>query len=260
MLKLVTVISPAKKLDFDSAAPVDSSSEYRFADEAQSLIEQLKKLSVQSIRDLMALSDSLAKLNHERYHAWQPIMTPANSKQALFAFKGDVYVGLAAETLTNEQILHAQGSLRILSGLYGLLRPLDAIQPYRLEMGTRLETSAGKNLYQFWGDKITEILNADVAEQGAELLLNLASNEYFKSVNMRKLNVPVISPVFKDEVNGVYKVVSFYAKKARGLMVRYLLENPPATLDDLKAFDYAGYRYSAQDSDKNAFVFTREEQ
>lgn len=260
MVKMLAVISPAKTLDFDNEAPVDTISEYRFPKQSQALIDTLKKLSTSKIKSLMSLSDKLAQLNVDRYKAWQPEMTPQNSKQAVFAFQGDVYTGLAANTLTESQIAKMQDSLRILSGLYGLLRPFDSIQPYRLEMGTKLKNAAGDNLYQFWGEQITKALNDDIAETGADVLINLASQEYFKAVDPKALSVPVINPVFMDEKNGKYKIISFFAKKARGLMVRYLVEQEPATLESLKAFDYAGYRFSASESDDSTWVFKRKEQ
>jgi cytoplasmic iron level regulating protein YaaA (DUF328/UPF0246 family) len=223
-------------------------------------MEHLRKLSVSDVKSLMKLSDNLAELNVDRYNAWQPVMTPANSKQALFAFKGDVYTGLSADTLTKPQIKAAQNKLRILSGLYGLLKPLDNIQPYRLEMGTRLTNSRGSNLYEFWGSQITDMLNDDIAEVKANYLVNLASQEYFRAVNVKALSVPVINPIFKDEKNGEYKIISFFAKKARGLMVRYLLDVKPKTLKELKAFNYDGYEYCAQESDALNWVYKRVEQ
>lgn len=260
MVKLLAVISPAKTLDFDTESPVDQATDYRFPEEAQALIDILKEKSEQDIQSLMKLSEKLAALNVNRYKQWQPVMTAGNSKQAMFAFKGDVYTGLSAGTLTEPQINKAQQHLRILSGLYGLLRPLDSIQPYRLEMGTRLINPKGKNLYEFWGDKITRQLNKDLSSSGAEALVNLASEEYFKSVNTAQLDCPVITPVFKDEKNGKYKIISFFAKKARGMMVRYLLDNDLQSLQQLKKFDYAGYQYSETESSEHEWVFKRPEQ
>lgn len=258
MLKLMAVISPAKTLDFESSAPVEEVSHFRCEDQSQTLIDVLKRKSVSDIKNLMKLSDKLAQLNVDRYAQWQPIMTPQNSKQALFAFKGDVYTGLSAETLTAEQCEKAQNSLRILSGLYGLLRPLDSIQPYRLEMGTSLVTEQGTNLYQFWGDTVTDLLNGDIQQTESEVLLNLASIEYFRAVNTARLSVPVITPMFKDKKNGEYKIISFFAKKARGLMVRYMLDHSIQTLDDLRAFNYAGYRYDSASSSQDEWVFLRD--
>ena len=260
MVKMLAVISPAKTLDFESEAPINETTEFRFGDDAQSLIEILKTKSTEDIASLMSLSDKLAQLNVDRYQQWQPVMTPTNSKQALFAFQGDVYTGLSAQTLTVKQIKHAQEKLRILSGLYGLLRPLDAIQPYRLEMGTRLHNPQGTNLYQFWGDRLTNQLNSDIADTGADVLVNLASQEYFKAIDSKQVAVPVITPIFKDEKNGQYKIISFFAKKARGMMVRYLLDQSPTSMKALKAFDYAGYEYCDAESDKFNWVFKRQEQ
>lgn len=259
MVKLLAVISPAKTLDFESDPPVDTSTEFKFSEEAQTLIDVLKTKSVADIKKRMKLSDALAELNVDRYQSWHPVMTQTNSKQALFAFKGDVYTGLSAETLTKAQINAAQHHLRILSGLYGLLKPLDRIQPYRLEMGTKLDTDQGKNLYAFWGDKITDYLNHEIKTEGAQALINLASNEYFKAVKAANVSVPVITPTFLDEKNGDYKIISFFAKKARGLMVRYLLDNDVQSLEDLKGFDYAGYQYSQDESDELNWVFKRAE-
>lgn len=257
MLKMLAVISPAKTLDFDSIAPIDKSSEYRFSNQAHTLIKQLRTLPSTDIKAMMKLSDKLTELNVSRYHQWQIDMTPTNSKQALFAFKGDVYTGLNAETLTRPQIDRAQQRVRILSGLYGLLRPLDRIQPYRLEMGTRLKNEQGDHLYHYWGGQITDALAADIEQEQATVLINLASNEYFKAVQPSSLPVPVITPLFKDEKNGQYKIISFYAKKARGLMVRYLLENSLEQLSDLKAFNYGGYQYCDEESTSTDWVFKR---
>ncbi|WP_320823362.1 peroxide stress protein YaaA [Reinekea sp.] len=257
MVKFFAVISPAKTLDFESESPIDISSRYRCVDQSSALISQLRSLSVTEIQTLMHLSEPLAQLNVARYQAWQGKMTQANSKQALFAFKGDVYTGLNAQTLTVPQIETAQQRVRIISGLYGLLRPLDKIQPYRLEMGTRLKTEQGANLYTFWGNRITELLNLDMKAADAKVLVNLASLEYSKAINSKLVTVPMITPVFKDEKNGDYKVISFFAKKARGMMVRYLLEGQITDLDGIKAFDYGGYHYSAADSDQRVWTFKR---
>ena len=257
MVKFFAVISPAKTLDFESEAPTDDSSRYRCAEQASALISRLQSLSVPDIQTLMHLSEPLAQLNVARYQAWQSKMTQANSKQALFAFRGDVYTGLNADTLTEPQIATAQQRVRIISGLYGLLRPLDKIQPYRLEMGTRLKTDQGANLYDFWGSRITELLNADLQAADAEVLVNLASLEYSKAIKSKSVNVPMITPVFKDEKNGDYKIISFFAKKARGMMVRYLLEGQIKDLEGIKAFDYGGYQYSAADSDQQVWTFKR---
>lgn len=260
MVKLLAVISPAKTLDFETQSPIETHTDYRLAEQAQGLMENLRQLDVAEIQKLMKLSEPLAQLNVTRNQQWQPVMTPQNSKQALFAFKGDVYTGLSAQTLTEPQLNQAQHSLRILSGLYGLLKPLDLIQPYRLEMGTRLANEHGNNLYAYWGESITDLLIDDIKSQQAEVIVNLASQEYFKAVKVKRLPVPVITPIFKDEKNGTFKVISFFAKKARGLMVRYLLENPLKSLDELKRFDYSGYYYCEQESDSLNWVFKRNQQ
>lgn len=260
MLKVLAVISPSKKLDFDQESPISQSTEYRFPDQAQTLIEKLSHCSQAEIKALMKLSDNLAQLNKQRYQAWSPTMTEANSKQALFAFIGDVYTGLSATTLELPQIEKAQETVRMLSGLYGLLRPLDRIQPYRLEMGTALKIGQAKNLYSFWGDKITQLLNEDLKHTQADILLNLASQEYFKAVQVKDVNARVITPLFKDKKNGEYKIISFFAKKARGLMVRYLLDHELKDINDLKAFNYAGYQFCETRSSNDEWVFIREEQ
>jgi cytoplasmic iron level regulating protein YaaA (DUF328/UPF0246 family) len=205
----------------------------------------------------MKLSDKLATLNVSRYQEWQKTHTTLNSRPAIYTFMGDVYTGLDAYSLNESDMNYAQESLRILSGLYGLLKPLDLMQAYRLEMGTRLNNDRGSNLYQFWGDIIVDKINDNLQED--ELLVNLASNEYFKAVNKKKLTSPLITPNFLDEKNGQFKVISFYAKKARGLMARYLIENRCETLDEIKAFNLAGYRYDPQQSTKNNPVFIRPE-
>jgi cytoplasmic iron level regulating protein YaaA (DUF328/UPF0246 family) len=260
MVKMVAVISPAKTLDYETESPVDKTTDYRMADEAQSLVSVLRQYSVDDVKQLMKLSDALAELNVDRFKSWQPEMTGANSKQALFAFKGDVYTGLSAYTLTKPQINAAQRQLRILSGLYGLLRPLDAIQPYRLEMGKPLQTSRGKNLYEFWGDSVTDLLNEDIQELGADYLINLASQEYFRAVKSSAVCVPIITPIFKDEKNGEFKIISFFAKKARGLMIRYILDQQPTSLKSLKAFNYDGYKFCEDESDQLNWVFKRNQQ
>ena len=207
----------------------------------------------------MGISEKLGDLNFGRFLNWQPEFTSDNAKQAVLAFKGDVYTGLDAEKLSEKELVWSQDHLRILSGLYGLLRPLDLMQPYRLEMGTKLPNKKGKNLYDFWGNKITDGLNQVLVETGSQVLVNLASNEYFKSVNRSNLNADVITPVFKDWKNGQYKIISFYAKKARGLMSRYIIKNKITDPEKLKQFDVAGYTYNAAMSSAREWIFTREE-
>ncbi|MEH6650248.1 MAG: peroxide stress protein YaaA [Motiliproteus sp.] len=257
---MLILISPAKTLDFETAPTTTVSSQPTLLDHSQLLIDQLRQMPPQAIGSLMKLSDKLASLNAARYETWAQPFSPDNAKQAVLAFKGDVYTGLDAETLTQLQLDYAQQHLGILSGLYGLLKPLDLIQPYRLEMGTKLENARGANLYRFWGDIVTDNVNQALAEQGDDLLVNLASNEYYKSVQPKRLNARVITPIFKDCKNGQYKIISFYAKKARGLMSRYIIENRIDNVEALKAFDSQGYYFSASESSDNELVFKREAQ
>jgi cytoplasmic iron level regulating protein YaaA (DUF328/UPF0246 family) len=254
---MLTVISPAKTLDFETASHTDKHTEPRFLEQSQQLINQLKKLSSQEIANLMKISDKLAGLNMARFQQWQMPFTEENAKQAILAFKGDVYTGLDAETLDEKGLEFAQQHLRILSGLYGVLRPLDLMQPYRLEMGTPFQNDAGRDLYSFWGDQIQTALEAESALSDG-VLINLASNEYFKAVNAKKLKATIITPVFKDWKNGQYKMISFYAKKARGLMSRYIIDQQINSPEKLKQFDSEGYRYSEEMSQKNDWVFIRD--
>ena len=256
---MLFVISPAKNLNENQTAPVAAYSQPDLLADAAVLMEELRRLAPQDIAKLMHVSDKIALLNAERNAAWQPPFTPENAKQAVYLFNGDVYEGLAAESLPPAGVDYLQAHLRILSGLYGLLRPLDLIQPYRLEMGTALANPRGKNLYEFWGDTIAEALNRALAEQQTDTLINLASQEYFKSVS-GKLKARLITPVFKDEKNGQYKVISFYAKRARGLMVRYAAEQQVSEPEELKAFDSEGYAYNAAASNEKEWVFLRAEQ
>jgi len=255
---MLVVISPAKTLDFETPARTNIASTPVFLEDSQVLVERMRELAPADIAKLMKISDKLAVLNSTRYETWSLPFTADNAKQALLAFKGDVYTGLDAETLTPKQDEYAQQHLRILSGLYGVLKPLDLMQPYRLEMGTKLSNARGKDLYQFWGDKITNSLNDELERN--DVLINLASNEYFKSVQPKKLNARIITPVFKDTKNGAQKIISFYAKKARGLMTRYIIENNIDNAEALKDFDVAGYQFEASQSSENEWVFTRPEQ
>ncbi|RWX54193.1 peroxide stress protein YaaA [Photobacterium chitinilyticum] len=257
---MLIVVSPAKTLDYESPLATQNYTQPELTEHSAELIEVCRKLTPVDIASLMKVSDKIAGLNAARFAEWQPEFTSDNARQAILAFKGDVYTGLAAETLSDEGFAYAQQHLRMLSGLYGLLRPLDLMQPYRLEMGTRLANSRGTNLYQFWGDIITDKLNAALAEQGDKLLVNLASNEYFKSVKPKKLDAQLITPVFKDCKNGNYKVISFYAKKARGMMVRYILDNKIDSVEGLKQFDVAGYYFVPAESTDKDLVFKRDEQ
>jgi cytoplasmic iron level regulating protein YaaA (DUF328/UPF0246 family) len=256
---MLFVISPAKNLNENQTAPVAAYSQPDLLADAAVLMDELRRLAPQDIAKLMHVSDKIALLNAERNAAWQPPFTPENAKQAVYLFNGDVYEGLAAESQPPAGVDYLQAHLRILSGLYGLLRPLDLIQPYRLEMGTALANPRGKNLYEFWGDTIAEALNRALAEQQTDTLINLASQEYFKSVS-GKLKARLITPVFKDEKNGQYKVISFYAKRARGLMVRYAAEQQISEPEELKAFDLEGYAYNAAASNEKEWVFLRAEQ
>ena len=253
---MLVVISPAKTLDYETPATTEAHSLPDYLNDSIELISQLRQLSPPEVSELMGISEKLGDLNFGRFLNWQPEFTSDNAKQAVLAFKGDVYTGLDAEKLSEKELVWSQDHLRILSGLYGLLRPLDLMQPYRLEMGTKLPNKKGKNLYDFWGNKITDGLNQVLVETGSQVLVNLASNEYFKSVNRSNLNADVITPVFK---NGQYKIISFYAKKARGLMSRYIIKNKITDPEKLKQFDVAGYTYNAAMSSAREWIFTREE-
>ncbi|QKJ85770.1 hypothetical protein PMPD1_0798 [Paramixta manurensis] len=256
---MLMIISPAKTLDYESPLPTQQFTQPALLEKSQQLIEIARKLTPAEISSLMGISDKLAHLNAERFNDWQPPFSPENARQAILAFKGDVYTGLAAQDFSQQDFAFAQQHLRMLSGLYGLLRPLDLMQPYRLEMGIKLANPAGHDLYSFWGDTLTEMLNHALAEQGDEVLVNLASDEYFKAVKPKKLNARLIKPVFLDEKNGKFKVISFYAKKARGLMSRYIIQNRLKKTAQLQQFDLEGYVYSAAESTDNELVFKRPE-
>ncbi len=250
------VVSPAKSLDQESKLPTNRGTQPKFVAQAAKINRKLARMTKQEIAELMSISDKLADLNYTRYQEFEEEHTKQNSRQAAYLFAGDVYTGLDAYTIPSEKIDLLQETLRILSGMYGILRPLDLIQPYRLEMGTKLSIERNNNLYEVWQEKVTGALN-DELEEG-ELFINLASNEYFKAVNADKLKAEVISPVFKDFKNGKLKIISFYAKKARGSMARYIIDTNAKTLDDLKGFDYDGYSYSEKYTEKeNEPVFVR---
>jgi hypothetical protein len=253
---MLIVISPAKTLDFDTPAVIDKATQPRFLTRSERLISQLKHLSANDVASLMKLSDKLAGLNVARFQSWKTPFDAKNAKQAVLAFKGDVYTGLDADTLSHQGFEFAQTHLRILSGLYGVLKPLDYIQPYRLEMGTKFENDQGKDLYQFWGSELRESIQAELDDDG--ILINLASNEYFKAVEAKKLKARIVTPVFKDQKNGQYKMISFYAKKARGLMTRYIIDNEITDVEQLKAFDTEGYYFSPEQSKKDEWVFLRD--
>ena len=255
---MLMVISPAKTLDFETPVVTDIHTRPDFLNEAETLIEELRVLSPPQVSELMGISDKLGDLNFGRYLNWSRPFNTKNAKQAVLAFKGDVYTGLDAEHMTEKQLEWAQDHLRILSGLYGLLRPLDLMQAYRLEMGTRFANSGGKDLYAFWGEKITDALNTELAKEKTPILINLASNEYFRSVQTAQLNAQVITPVFKDWKGGKYKIISFYAKKARGLMSAYIIKNRIKNVEKIKQFNVDGYEYNEAMSSAKNWVFTRE--
>ncbi|MES2075470.1 peroxide stress protein YaaA [Rugamonas sp. DEMB1] len=252
---MLIVLSPAKSLDLETPPTTTIATTPDFLDQSAQLIERLRRFSPADVASLMDLSDKLASLNVARYASWSS--DAADGRQAVMAFNGDVYTGLAARSLTPGQLDYAQSHIRILSGLYGMLRPLDLIQPHRLEMGTRLDTPRGKDLYSFWGDTITQALNRNAEAQGAKVLVNLASEEYFKSVRPAKLAVPVITPVFQEWKGGKYKIISFYAKRARGLLARYAAVNNVRDPQRLKDFDVDGYAYVPAESSANSWMFRR---
>lgn len=256
---MLLVISPAKNLDYDTPATTSRFTQPQHLEHSSQLIQQLRDYSVQDIAELMKLSDKLSALNVARYESWSQPFDSENAKQAVLAFNGDVYSGLSAEDFSEEELDFTQKHLRILSGLYGVLKPLDLMQPYRLEMGTKLPNSRGKDLYAFWGDIVTDDLNQSLVETEQPVLVNLASNEYFKSVKPKNLQGRMITPVFKDWKNGQYKIISFFAKKARGLMCRYAIKNQITDAEQLKNFDLGGYQFDATLSKDDTWVFTRKE-
>lgn len=257
---MLVIISPAKTLDYESPLATERFTQPELLDQSQKLIKICRKLTPAQISGLMHISDKLAGLNAARFGEWQPDFTPDNARQALLAFKGDVYTGLQAQDFSEENFDFAQQHLRMLSGLYGVLRPLDLMMPYRLEMGIKLENPQGKDLYSFWGDRITEKLNQALEQQGDDVVVNLASDEYFKSVKPAKLRGSLIKPVFLDEKNGKYKVISFYAKKARGLMSRFIIKNRLSRSEQLVDFNLEGYAFDEAASAGNELVFKRPEQ
>ena len=256
---MLIILSPAKKLNYNDNAPVKSFTTPKYLNYSQELIAELQKLSVDEIGKMMNLSKNLANLNKERYMEWQKPHSPdeKDSKQAAYAFQGDVYQGWAPESLSEDDMEFAQDHVRILSGLYGILRPLDLMKPYRLEMGTKFGINEKKNLYEYWQETITKGLNEKLKENGDKYLINLASNEYFKAIDTSKLNAEVIIPVFKDNKNGEYRVVSFFAKKARGMMTRFVVKNTITNPEKLKLFEEDGYYYNDELSEGNTIVFTR---
>ena len=247
------LISPAKTLDMDGAIAIPKTTLSPFLEESALLINDLKKLRSTDIQDLMKISSNIAELNAERFNKWNLPFNETNAKAAVYAFKGDVYTGLEAESLSKDDINFTQEHLSLLSGLYGLLRPLDLMQAYRLEMGTKFANKHGKNLYEFWGNKITEEIN----KREKDCVINLASNEYFKAVNKKVLNAEIINPVFKDEKNGTLKIISFYAKKARGMMTRFIIQNRIKNVEEIKNFNLGGYAFSESLSNNKEWIFTR---
>lgn len=252
---MLIVLSPAKSLDLETPPTTQLQSKPDFLDDSARLIEHMRQFTPAQVGSLMGISDALSALNVARYASWTPDVSEA--RQAVMAFNGDVYAGFDARSLKPAQLDYAQSRVRILSGLYGLLRPLDMIHPHRLEMGTRLANPRGKDLYAFWGDSITEALNRTASERGAKVLINLASEEYFKSVKPRQLSVPVIAPVFEDWKNGKYKIISFYAKRARGLLARYAAVKGITDPQQLKKFSVDGYAFDKKDSSEHSWIFRR---
>lgn len=250
-----TLISPSKTLNFDNNINCDITSKCRLIDYTSELHKILISYSKNDLKNLMNVSDKIAELNYNRFKTWEDPSKSKTSKQAIYAFKGDVYSGLDAESIDEDKFDYLQNSLRIISGYYGLLRPFDQILPYRLEMGTKLENENGNNLYKFWGDKITDVLNEDLDTN--DIIVNLASDEYFKSINKDKIKSKIITPVFKEFKNGLYKVIAIYAKKARGLMSRFLIERKSTSIDDIKLFNIDGYSFDSNLSNDSQLVFTR---
>lgn len=256
---MLIVVSPAKKLDYDTPAKTKTNTMPDFLEHSQILIDRLREFSALDISELMHLSMKLAELNFDRYDAWSLPLTTDNAKQAMFAFKGDVYTGLDAESFSSADIKFAQKHFRMLSGLYGLLRPLDLMFPYRLEMSTKLDNERGKNLYEFWGNIITDAINKQLKASKSEYLINLASNEYFKSVKTKNINAEIITPAFKEYKNGEYKMIGIYAKRARGMLSRYIIQNQLSDVEDIKNFAEDGYKFNQKASSGNNWVFTRKQ-
>jgi cytoplasmic iron level regulating protein YaaA (DUF328/UPF0246 family) len=256
---MLLLLSPAKKLDYDSPLHIKKHTQPLFVEQSKALIKVLKTKSAEDVAELMSLSAALSELNVSRYREWKPVFTQENARPAALAFNGDVYEGLEAPTLSAAQLDWAQEHIAILSGLYGVLRPLDLMQPYRLEMGTKLVTPKGKNLYEFWGNRISAYLNERVATQRSKVIVNLASEEYFKAVDLKALKAPVVQCVFQEAKADGWKIVSFYAKRARGLMARYVIQNKIANPDGLQGFDTEGYRYDASASSPEKLIFRRKQ-
>lgn len=256
---MLLVLSPAKSLDFESPVPEQAFTQPDFLNHSEQLIKTLRRLSPEDLSELMHISPKLAELNFERNLNWQTPFTPDNARPAIYAFTGDVYTGLDVHSLDAGDIEYAQDHVRILSGLYGLLRPLDLMQAYRLEMGTSLKHKNKSSLYEYWGSSLSEKLNEHFTEDDNPVLINLASNEYFKAIDKKKLKARIISPVFKDYKNGQYKIISFFAKKARGMMAAWIIQNRIENVQQLKDFDVAGYRFSESGSSDDKPVFLRKQ-
>lgn len=256
---MLSVVSPAKTLDFDSKSPVTKATQPVLLDAAEGLIDILRDYSPKQVSKLMGVSANLGELNATRFSEWSRPFNKKNAKQSLTTFKGDVYVGMDIDSFKPADFTFAQDHLRILSGLYGILRPLDLMQAYRLEMGTKLKTPAGRNLYDYWGDEITREVNKQLKKTKSKTLLNLASVEYFKSLQEEDLDAEVVTPVFKDLKNDKYKIISFFAKKARGMMAGFAIRNKITDVAKLKKFKTAGYKYSAAESSDRSLVFLRDE-
>ena len=255
--KMIVVISPAKKLNFDAESPIKAFSECDFLDNAKTLVRQAKDYSFDEIMNLMGVSENIANLTVQRFNDWNLPFTENNAKQAVLAFNGDTYTGLEANTFSDDEFEYAQDHLRILSGLYGLLRPLDLIQPYRLEMGTKMDNQSGKNLYDFWGSKIAEGLQKAIKDHGSKYIINCASDEYFKAVDLKVLDTAVIKPVFKDVKNGIPKVISFFAKRARGMLAKYIIKNRVDNIDELHNFNKSGYEFHHELSNDKELIYIR---
>lgn len=254
---MLILLSPAKTLNYDIQPQTETFSQPEYAKEAETLVNQLRKYSPAQLQKLMRINSDLASLNVQRYQNWHLPFDAENAKQALLVFKGEVYNGIKADTFSEDDLLFAQDRMRILSGLYGALRPLDLMQPYRLEMGTKMKVGRKKDLYHFWGDKITDHVRQLMQSMQQKVLVNLASNEYFKSIDTSKLDARVITPVFKDYKNGVYKFITVYGKNARGMLSRFIIKNRITDVENLKLFDEAGYYYNDRMSEGDQWVFTR---
>ena len=254
---MITVISPAKKLNFDATSPIKAFSQCQFLENSKILVNQAKDYSFDEIMNLMGVSQNIANLTVQRFNDWNLPFTKQNAKQAALAFNGDTYIGLEADTFSIDDFDYAQEHLRILSGLYGLLRPLDLIQPYRLEMGTKMDNPSGINLYQFWGSKISEGLQKTLKKHNSKYIVNCASDEYFKAVDLSALDAAIVKPVFKDVKNGIPKVISFFAKRARGMLAKYIIKNRTDNIEELKDFNESGYEFQSELSNDKELVYIR---